>query len=138
MSLLSDEKIRDCWSDVEPMTGHSLKVHAFARAIESALLAKLAGAELPEPDKLKMLVIGLNHSYENVGERSFTEEGFYTAACEIFKLGQSQAYTQGAASQLSAEPSAFTDVDFMSIFVSEDIAKDCGATIELYTRKEPK
>jgi len=71
---------------------------------EKAILEKLASAELPEPEYMPLLLIGAKHSSENVGERSFTEAGFYSAACEIFKLGQSQAYAQGAAAQLAEKP----------------------------------
>jgi hypothetical protein len=87
---------------------------------EKALLAKLGAMELPEP---AMLTHGAIYT---------TEKPWYTAD------QLRQAYAQGAAAQLAERPSAFTDADHMSIFVSEDIAKDCGATIELYTRREAK
>ena len=86
---------------------------------EKAVLAKLASAELPEPL-----------------QRDHTEHGvdYYTAA--QLHEAHAQGFAAGAASQLSAEPVAFTDEDFMHIFVSADIAQDCGATIELYTWRQ--
>lgn len=86
---------------------------------ENAVLEKLASAELPEPL-----------------QRDHTEHGvdYYTAA--QLHEAHAQGLAAGAASQLSAEPVAFTDEDFMHIFVSADIAQDCGATIELYTWRQ--
>ena len=88
---------------------------------ENAVLAKLASAELPEPL-----------------QRDHTEHGvdYYTAA--QLHEAHAQGFAAGAASQLSVEPVAFTDEDFMHIFVSADIAQDCGATIELYTWRQAK
>ena len=108
--LLSDEEIFECWKNtkfIEDLRHPSARdFHQSVRAAEAAILAKIATKELPEPGLMPLLVIGAKHSSENGGERSFTEAGFYSAACEIFKLGQAQAYAQGAASQLSAEPVA--------------------------------
>ena len=112
MSLLSGEEIKALADDLAYTSSD-------VRAIEAAILAKLASAELPEPL-----------------QRDHTEHGvdYYTAA--QLHEAHAQGFAAGAASQLSVEPVAFTDVDFMNIFVSKDIAQDCGATIELYTRRE--
>jgi hypothetical protein len=114
MSLLTDDEI-----EALAMDDDGSDDLAFARAIESALLAKLGAMELPEPI-----------------QRDDTEHGvnYYTAA--HLQQARAQGFAAGAAAQLAEKPSAFTDADYMSIFVSEDIAKDCGATIELYTRRE--
>ena len=126
MSLLSDEEIHAAIKGAKQV-GHEYagwvkdQRIAWGRAIEAAILAKLASAELPEPL-----------------QRDHTEHGvdYYTAA--QLHEAHAQGFAAGAASQLSVEPVAFTDEDFMHIFVSADIAQDCGATIELYTRREAK
>lgn len=125
MSLLSDDdKALLALEHLGPaaLAGDTMSLYdCFQLALdvaEKAILAKLASAELPEPL-----------------QRDHTEHGvdYYTAA------QLHEAHAQGfAAGQLSAEPVAFTDEDFMHIFVSADIAQDCGATIELYTRSEAK
>lgn len=125
MSLLSDEEIRKWWASENGLEDCQMcKLDDFskvARAIEAAILAKLASAELPEPI-----------------QRDDTEHGVdYYTALQLHEA-YAQGFAAGAASQLSVEPVAFTDVDFMNIFVSKDIAQDCGATIELYTRMEAK
>ncbi len=84
---------------------------------------------------MPLLVIGLNHSHENVGERSFTEAGFLSAAQEIYKLGQAQAYAQGAAAQLAEKPFGFvrsSQWHFGHVSCDES---DEGA-FALYTRRE--
>lgn len=114
MSLLTDDEIeaicKELWL-------HPKKLY---RALEAAIIAKLASAELPEPAML-------TH-----GAIDTTEKPWFTAD------QLRQAYAQGAASQLSEEPIAFTDVDFGMLCVARDIASDCGATVELFTLKEPK
>lgn len=119
MSLLSDEEIHAAIKGAKQV-GHEYagwvkdQRMAWGRAIEAAILAKLASAELP--------VTVLEHVH------------FFAQRHEA----HAQGFAAGAASQLSVEPVAFTDEDFMNIFVSKDIAQDCGATIELYTRMEVK
>ena len=128
MSLLSDDdKALLALEHLGPaaLAGDTMSLYdCFQLALddaEKAVLAKLASAELPKPL-----------------QRDQTEHGvdYYTAA--QLHEAHAQGFAAGAASQLSAEPVAFTDVDFMNIFVSADIAQDCGATIELYTRREAK
>lgn len=109
--LLSEQDRNQLEDDLEQQIGKN----AFD-AIEAAILAKLASAELPSA-----VWVDVPH---------FT----YTAA--QLHEAHAQGFAAGAAEQLSAEPVAFTDADFMGIFVSKDIAQDCGATIELYTRRE--
>ena len=117
MSLLSDKEIDACWN---PMScGYGKSRYNIAKALQAAILAKLASAELPEP-------LQRDHTEHDVD--------YYTAA--QLHEAHAQGFAAGAASQLSAEPVAFTDEDFMHIFVSADIAQDCGATIELYTRMQ--
>ena len=115
----------------------------FARALEAAILAKLASSELPEPETKQMLEIGTKFSSENWGERSFNEIDFYSAACEIFKLGQSQAYAQGAASQLAQEPDGFLsqhNLEMLKQGYPQTIVMMEGAKrdVPLFTLKEPK
>jgi hypothetical protein len=110
-------------------------------AFEFAVLAKLEVMDLPEPEKMPLLMIGVKHSYENVSERSFTEADFLSSAIEIFKLGQRQAYAQGAASQLSAEPVAWKydqNGDWWVTDNWQEVEGDAtGKVIALFTRKEP-
>ena len=136
MSILTEKEIAHIAG------AESRNVMEFARAIESEVLAKLAGMELPEPELMPLLLIGVKHSGENLGERSFTEAGFYSAASEIFKLGQNQAFAQGAASQLAKEPSAWvlTNGD-VTKWEGEKVAHDFrnhDKAEPLYTLKEPK
>ena len=79
MSLLTDKEIAHIAG------AESRNVMEFARAIESALLAKLASAELPEK-----VVIDRHES--GIVIRGYTADQLR------------QAYAQGAAAQLSAEP----------------------------------
>ena len=123
MSLLSDEEIHAAIKGAKQV-GHEYagwvkdQRIAWGRAIEAAILAKLASAELPVT------------VWVDVPHFTFTAAQLHEA--------HSSGFAAGAASQLSAEPVAFTDEDFMHIFVSADIALDCGATIELYTRRAAK
>jgi len=125
--LLTDDEIRQVFDDVQSAMATAPWFIRYAQAIEAAILAKLGAMELPEPEKMPLLVIGLNHSHENVGERSFTEAGFLSAAQEIYKLGQAQAYAQGAAAQLAQEP--------VLIIRAQD-SDIIPAGTKLYTRRE--
>jgi hypothetical protein len=79
----------------------------FARAVEAAILAKLASAELPEPE-ITLAWDSWDESWEATSLQACslkTEENRiigYTAD------QLRQAFAQGAASQLSAEPEAWT------------------------------
>jgi len=139
--LLTDDEEWKLWNAQGIDEMNQVEAIAFARAYAAAILAKLASAELPEPEKMRLLVISLNHSYENVGERSFTEAGFLSAAQEIYKLGQAQAYAQGAAAQLAQEPMGWfvkehgdvVDLEWNSLKPTYE-----GYWIPLFTLKEPK
>ena len=132
MSLLSDDdKALLALEHLGPaaLAGDTMSLYdCFQLALdvaEKAVLAKLASAELPK----------LPEPSEMDGTRwGYTSDDMQSHAIEA----HAQGFAAGAASQLSAEPVAFTDEDFMHIFVSADIAQDCGATIELYTRREAK
>lgn len=143
MSLLSDEEEWKLWNAQGIDDMNQAEAIAFARAYAAAILAKLGSAELPEPavqrtkeSKEKTLddwFYASNPAYAKV-HSSWKWEGLFTAA--QLHEAHAQGCAQGAAAQLAEKPSAFTDADYMSIFVSKDIAIDCGATIELYTRRE--
>ena len=78
MSLLTDDEI-----EALAMDDDGSDDLAFARAVEAAILAKLASAELPEPEQMWLP----------------------TQIAEVYTADQlRQAYAQGAAAQLSAEP----------------------------------
>jgi hypothetical protein len=83
MSLLTDEEIEAIWCNSNPSY---FEAQSFARALEAAILAKLASAELPQPYEMTGA-----HGYEYV----FDEDDLR------------QAFAQGAASQLAQEPSAY-------------------------------
>lgn len=75
----------------------------YERAIESAVLEKLAGMELPEP----MYMVDVPYEgWEIVGKRTFenTDESERMTVYTATQLRQ--AYAQGAASQLISEPLA--------------------------------
>lgn len=95
------------------------------RSVESAVLAKLAGMELPKP------VVIDRHIPTNVVIRGFTATQLH------------QAFAQGAASQLSAEPAAWKwrsnkFHDRLEFYFPPDDAYDEGTLKPLYTLKEPK
>jgi len=79
----------------------------FARAIESAVLEKLAWMELPEPFGL---FCGVRHDPPKTKEfwGMLNEGADNGSKCNLYTADQlRQAYAQGAASVLSAEPSGF-------------------------------
>jgi len=93
MSLLTDDEVNKAWEDActaDP-TGAQQRFK-LTRAIESAVLAKLAGMELPDPG-------GRMQCYDSEGTP-------YSEPTEDYTADQlRQAYAQGAASVLSgAEP----------------------------------
>ena len=135
MSLLSDDdKALLVLEHLGPaaLAGDTMSLYdCFQLALdvaEKAVLAKLASAELPEP------VANISASQKGCIGFVRPDKPYYTAA--QLHEAHAQGFAAGAASQLSAEPVAFTDEDFMHIFVSADIAQDCGATIELYTWRQ--
>ena len=113
MSILTEKEIAHIAG------AESRNVMEFARAIESALLEKLAGMELPEP-------AGRVQLYDSEGTP-------YSEPTEDYTADQlHQAFAQGAASQLSAEP--FTHYRHYDEQV-QPFADD--GTIPLYALKEP-
>lgn len=94
MSLLTDDEI-DCLAfDAGGLPNSHIE---FARAIEAAILAKLASAELPPVPDLSEEEKQFIHYNPNTGDLVDFIQGHAAA------YGR-QAYAQGAASQLSAEP----------------------------------
>jgi hypothetical protein len=87
MSLLSDDEIDVCWNGPMPC-GYGKSRYNIAKALQAAILAKLASAELP----------------------SDAWDAFVKNECSApeFTADQlRQAFAQGAASQLAQEPSAY-------------------------------
>ena len=99
------------------------------RAVETAILAKLASAKLPEP--------AMKHYQRDFRMQITGETPFYTAD------QLRQAFAQGAASQLSDKPSAWSFKQNrvhrrLTDYCPPDDAYDKGTLVELFTLKEPK
>lgn len=114
MSLLSDKELRALVPNSDNLES--------ARAIEAAILAKLAAKELPEP------AISDGEWFE---ENSRAATDFYTAA--QLHEAHAQGFAAGASAQLSAEP--FTHYRHYDEQV-QPFAD--GNTVPLYTRREAK
>lgn len=96
MSILTEEEI--------DALGLSAATKADVQDIEAAILAKLAGMELPEPFGCGYLVKWSKGDTPATYETGFAQiHGVDTYTADQLR----QAYAQGAASQLSAEPSAW-------------------------------
>jgi hypothetical protein len=116
MSLLTDDEIDEALGC--STFGGTLD----ARAVEAAILAKLASAELPEP------------AYRKLND----PVGYYTAD------QLRQAYAQGASSQLSAEP--FAEIGYAAQTVGSEVKTPAVKILKaippvetkLFTLKEPK
>lgn len=127
MSLLSEEEIEACAAD----DAYDL---AFARAIEAAILKKLASAELPPlPD----YECGPHTGHFAVR----TDESIRAYGLQA----HAQGFAAGAAAQLSAEPVAVMHRGELCIKSTDDdqsFGMLCPTTIsegtELYTRREAK
>ena len=146
MSLLTTQEIYEiacngnegsCFGDL----GWQDCTEGFARAVEAAILAKLTSAELPEP----ALSRRKDHEYfdqyeyrEGNSDPMFWEQ-FYTAD------HLRQAFAQGAASQLSAEPiyqyqmgdGSWIDQQRHSYYYNRLHAPNAVVRI-VFTLKEPK
>jgi len=115
--ILTDEEIEACAADDDGSDDM-----AFARAIEAAIMAKLASAELPEP--------------ATWGLRDFvtrSEKPLYTAD------QLRQAYAQGAAAQLAEKPSAWLHIGYMGEpTISRKLPEYGGGNqlTPLYTRRQ--
>ena len=142
MSLLTDDEMRLIAGPRVDYFDHAV----FGRAIEAKILAKLASAELPEPALTKQYNLHKAVRYmdkNSIGDcdASWVDAGVYFTADQL-----RQAYAQGAASQLSAEPVAkqFQTVDggwhsFLDLQHEEHTIADGHWPIrELFTLKEPK
>lgn len=108
MSILTEEEVNAAWEDActaDPTGGQQR--FKMTRAIESAVLAKLAVMELPEPFGL---FCGVRHDPPKTKEfwGMLNEGADNGSKCNLYTAAQlHQAYAQGAASVLSAEPSGF-------------------------------
>ena len=132
MSLLSDDEIlsasQDHFAKIANVRDDDVEwdkwAKDFARAVEAAILAKLASAELPEPTEIIDIDGFSNEVYDSYDLR------------EIFKQG----FAQGAASQLSAVHVATVTDNFASDY--SEIGRTYQAPIaigtRLFTLKEPK
>ena len=93
--ILTDEEISDLW--VTELDDRRT-VTTFARAIEAAILAKLASAELPEPELHDGITVTAKGKYKS------TEDGYTADQLR-------QAYAQGAAAQLDRLKAAEKDAE---------------------------
>lgn len=117
MSLLTDEEIEAIWCNSNPTY---FEAQSFARAVEAAILAKLASAELPEP-------VELNPSANSV--TGYTADQLR------------QAFAQGAASQLAEKPVAEINNENGSMPVvwwKKRAHLRLPTGTKLFTLKEPK
>ena len=116
--------------------GHSIRGQwEFARALEAAWMQALASAELPEPALTKQYNLHKAVRYmdkNSIGDcdASWVDAGVYFTADQL-----RQAYAQGAASQLSAEPVGFID-RYGEIFAEAE--QMLSTDTPLFTLKEPK
>jgi len=123
MSLLTDDEIKAAWALV-PLGLEADDISAFANLIESALLAKLAVMELPKPAE---------ETWRNNAR-------FFIYTADQLR----QAFAQGAASQLSAEPSAYelSATKYANgrelVYTVPDALASYIKVTPLYTRKEAK
>ena len=127
MSILTEKEVNAAWEDActaDP-TGAQQRFK-LTSAIESAVLEKLAGMKLPEPE-----IKACQYKWSNGrAELHPTPVTGYTAD------QLHQAYAQGAASVLSAEPVAWFDVCMESAYTEKEL--DCGPVdglTPLYTLK---
>jgi len=138
--LLTDDEINACWNGPMP-SGFAKSQYDIARAIESAILAKLAGAELPEP-----VAVYANHRATPEGTTEFYgfASNHLSIASFLYTAEQlHQAFAQGAAAQLAEKPSAWSYKQnrvhrCLATHCPPDDAYDAGTLIELYTRREAK
>lgn len=114
MSILTEEEIERCVTWNGPKNNPFFNRIEFARSIESAVLAKLAGMELPEPSmwlNMEKLAKSSMSYATSIADANFGQRPFaYTPTAGFKALHTAaqlqQAFAQGAASQLSAEPAA--------------------------------
>jgi len=120
--LLTDEEIEACAADDDGSDDI-----AFARAIEAAILAKLASAKLPEP---------FDKQYDEIDREEF---GIYGEG-QLIAWGNTR-FAQGAAAQLAEKPEAY------GCRTADGVVRDCVGpdsvfanerqyTVPLYTRRQ--
>lgn len=130
MSLLTDEELWALVPNADNLND--------AKAVQAALLAKLASAELPEPAGRVMaerngFVRGRLYRIED----RVDGKPLYTAD-QLTAWGNTR-YAQGAAAQLSAEPVATALADITNTgYIHVGHAAPIKFGTELYTRREPK
>lgn len=124
MSLLSDEEISQISLSAVTVKDATDDV----RAIEAAILAKLAAKELPEP------IVWRDEGYEGWHASKFIEEDtIETYTADQLRQAHAQGFAAGAAAQLSAEPSGFID-KYGEIFA--EVEQMLSTDTPLYTRRE--
>lgn len=138
--ILSDEEI-EALADVSRDPSGGVWPHNFAKALQAAILAKLASAELPEPFGL---FCGVRHDPPKTKEfwGMLNEGADNGSKCNLYTADQlRQAYAQGAAAQLSAEPVAWSwvqDKFHNRLEQYRPTIYDKDTLAGLYTRKEAK
>lgn len=124
--ILTDNEISNLW--INAKCNDKSEVNNFARAIEAAILAKLASAELPEPALPK-----------GVGMCASFKLDYFTA--DQLKAWGNTRYAQGAAAQLAEKPEAY------GCRTADGVVRDCIGpdglfeyetqyTVPLYTRRQ--
>lgn len=94
MNLLSDAEIDACLSNPSMHIQARIIYRDFARAIEAAILAKLASAELPEPIK-------------TYPKSKNVEKPFSVYSADQLRQVHAQGFAAGAAAQLAEKPSGY-------------------------------
>jgi len=139
--LLTDEEISDLW--VTELDDRET-VSAFARAIEAAILAKLASAEFPEPVAARWPSVPGSHHYAGAGgcgHGAFGEESEDLFTADQLTAWGNTRYAQGAAAQLAHEPEWYayrTNGAHWFCFQDKppEDSYDEGTLKPLYTRRE--
>ena len=129
--LLSDEEIMEIIVDKPEET-----LLDFSRAIESAIFAKLAAKELPEPVGAYELVVG-QEEWQGLPSEIIEMRDAYSA--DQLRQAHAQGFAAGAAAQLSAEPvGVVSDYEGMSLDHTKAVFNRSDAYIgtPLYTRRE--
>jgi len=121
--LLTDEEIEACAADDDGSDDM-----AFARAIEAAILEKLASAEFPEPD------VSVVDGEDLYGYATFTVAH---STKQLTAWGNTR-YAQGAASQLAEKPTCWVtpDGEGFRMRLSPPVNAVTLGWQELYTRRQ--
>lgn len=145
--LLSDEEI----SQISLSAVTVKDATEDARAIESALLAKLGAMELPEPveEQFQTREEGVWHNFIDEDHRLNTKEDGRWPMRSLFTADQlrqahAQGYAQGAAAQLAHEPIAYelSATKYANgrelVYTVPDVLASYIKVTPLYTRREAK